>query len=378
MYKKSDVCIVIPVYKGYLSDLEQISLNQVKNILQEYSILLALPEGLQVFFEFDGEKEYFSKEYFASTKSYNKLLLSQEFYNRFLKFRYVLIYQLDAFVFEDRLLDFCNMGYDYIGAPWLCGIRFYLDRRHLVWHVGNGGLSLRNTCRCKELIEKQQTFLLDYGSNEDFFFSISDSEAFRVAPIEVALQFAFEREVKRCFKLNNNCLPFGCHAWSRYDLAFWKQYIEEFGYMIDASDLSGGNEDALNKEYYKLQERKAYFWGQTFCKEYILEKLSGIYSSKYVWGAGKCGRFMGRILNDMKIEFDGYIDNNVQLVGGQIDGKSIISASDYIENKKDASVIISVEKGKTDVGKQLNQAGFKYGYDYIYYTDIIEGLISYK
>lgn len=44
-------------------------------------------------------------------------MLSAEFYDRFAAYEYVLIYQLDAFVFADRLAEFCQMGYDYIGAP---------------------------------------------------------------------------------------------------------------------------------------------------------------------------------------------------------------------------------------------------------------------
>lgn len=44
-------------------------------------------------------------------------MLEADFYRRFGKYKYMLIYQLDAFVFSDKLLDFCEMGYDYIGAP---------------------------------------------------------------------------------------------------------------------------------------------------------------------------------------------------------------------------------------------------------------------
>ena len=35
----------------------------------------------------------------------------------FLEYQYMLIYQLDAFVFEDKLDYFCELGYDYIGIP---------------------------------------------------------------------------------------------------------------------------------------------------------------------------------------------------------------------------------------------------------------------
>jgi hypothetical protein len=45
--------------------------------------------------------------------------LSEEFYQAFTDFEFMLIYQLDAFVFRDELADWCRSGYEYIGAPWL-------------------------------------------------------------------------------------------------------------------------------------------------------------------------------------------------------------------------------------------------------------------
>ncbi len=41
------------------------------------------------------------------------------FYKTFTAYEYILIYQLDAFVFCDALKEWCAKGYDYIGAPSL-------------------------------------------------------------------------------------------------------------------------------------------------------------------------------------------------------------------------------------------------------------------
>ena len=46
------------------------------------------------------------------------LMLSPFFYESFLDFKYVLIHQLDVFIFKDELNYWCNQNYDYIGAPW--------------------------------------------------------------------------------------------------------------------------------------------------------------------------------------------------------------------------------------------------------------------
>jgi hypothetical protein len=48
---------------------------------------------------------------------------------------------------------------------------------------------------------------------------------FRLPAVDVALRFAFEASPRVYFALNNYELPFGCHAWERYDKAFWEPYL---------------------------------------------------------------------------------------------------------------------------------------------------------
>lgn len=71
---------------------------------------------------------YFNEQYFDSRKSYNELMLSVDFYRSFREYQYMLIYQLDAFVFEDQLEYWCNKGYDYIGAPWIKANKKFIRR----------------------------------------------------------------------------------------------------------------------------------------------------------------------------------------------------------------------------------------------------------
>ena len=67
----------------------------------------------------------------------------------------------------------------------------------------------------------------DGGSqNADHFWSdaaINYLPEFKIASVETGLRFAFEVAPRLCFRLNNNQLPFGCHAWARYDRAFWSR-----------------------------------------------------------------------------------------------------------------------------------------------------------
>jgi hypothetical protein len=72
--------------------------------------------------------------------------------------------------------------------------------------------------------------------NEDVFWSYFAQKTlsdFKTAPIEEAVKFAFEMNPSDMFKMNGNKLPFGCHAWWKYDINFWKPFIESFGYKIN-------------------------------------------------------------------------------------------------------------------------------------------------
>jgi Protein of unknown function (DUF5672) len=52
---------------------------------------------------------------------------------------------------------------------------------------------------------------------------------FRVAPPEVAVKFSWEVVPSRCYTLSNGDLPFGLHAWARYDFGFLKPLLERSG-----------------------------------------------------------------------------------------------------------------------------------------------------
>ena len=72
--------------------------------------------------------------------------------------------------------------------------------------------------------------------NEDIFwsyFSKNTNGKFNIPDFKTALKFAIEKNPKEAFELNNLTLPFGVHAWEKWDRAFWKPIIEQFGYLID-------------------------------------------------------------------------------------------------------------------------------------------------
>ena len=229
------VAVVIPLYQTKLNPQEEVSLRQCVRILGKHPIIFVAPESLNLSFlssfGITPKTIRFKDEYFKSTKTYNKLLTSTVFYEAFANYEYILIYQLDAYVFEDNLLAWCAKGYDYIGAP-------KLRKHHLKGQTScspvlfNGGLSLRRVKPLLRYIKIYQLFFNEWLANEDAMFSFAQRRArpfrflLRLPHWKEALCFAFEQNPKISYELLGD-LPFGCHAWERYNPTFWKQFIPQ-------------------------------------------------------------------------------------------------------------------------------------------------------
>lgn len=125
-YVDNKECIVVvPIYKHFedLTQLEKDSLMQCINVLGgDYEICLLLPYNLGL----KGYHEYYhyqfstlrcNPRYFKSQQTYGLFCCKTEFYSSFKEYNYMLIYQLDAWVFKNELHEWCEKGYEYIGAP---------------------------------------------------------------------------------------------------------------------------------------------------------------------------------------------------------------------------------------------------------------------
>ncbi|MBM3579277.1 MAG: hypothetical protein FJX34_00705 [Alphaproteobacteria bacterium] len=273
--------VVIPVYKNITDPKEIASLKQGLKIFGAHDIVFICPES----FDDQQLKEYlklhsklrfekFSNQDFSSVKSYNSLLLDRRFYARFAAYKFMLIYQLDAYVFDDQLTHWCNRGFDYIGAPWFKDFNASGRENEFMLNAGNGGFSLRNITKinnllitiltphqtmalCKSLQKARckphnklcfwigfftKALLMKHSfaelcgyitnktacTNEDYFLAYIYPQIFHefhVAKAEEAIAFSFECQPEKLYALNKNKLPFGCHAWSKYSPDFWKKFI---------------------------------------------------------------------------------------------------------------------------------------------------------
>lgn len=257
------VVVIIPIYKNSLSSTEVQSLEQCIRVLGSHPLVFLKPKSLDIS---DIQAEYsmvavreLDDFYFESVDTYNKLMLSTDFYSAFLDFKYGLIYQLDAYVFHDELEQWCDEGYDYIGAPWLKTdmgsafvfglkkkIALFLKLKHpnkvayrdivRANSVGNGGFSLRNISKSLEIVQKFQkeinyyTSSGDYRLNEDVFWGVEVNrykQNMRIPDYKTALRFAFEEYPEIGYREIGERLPFGCHAWERYSPEFWAQFIKK-------------------------------------------------------------------------------------------------------------------------------------------------------
>ena len=247
----ANAAVVIPVYKETLNEFEKISLAQVQKVLGHYQIIFVAPQGLKISYARQGDKvSFFPPQFFQSPKTYNHLMMSAAFYKVFLNYEYILIYQLDAFVFSDKLEYFCGLGYDFIGAPWATLQKIRYDNKIYMAFVGNGGFSLRKVEKFYNLLTNHRTLATEVQiMNEDLFFALCGKlflDEFRVAPIKIAYQFSIEHFVERSIKKNFGELPFGCHAWNKFGKDSYIKIIGKFGYDLSKLTDQMKNSDIIS------------------------------------------------------------------------------------------------------------------------------------
>ena len=253
---KNTVAVVIPVYKARPNHTELVSIKQCLGILKKYPIIFFGPDSVDTGAYAalcDGNMPFkfksFENRYFESIAGYNRLMLSPHFYHAFNNYSYILVHQPDAYVFKDELDYWCRQGYDFIGAPhpahqnkagemqflkgytrFISRVNHFFGTEHRISNVGNGGFSLRNTAKCMWLLKLLRSKKMKWrDNNEDGFFKYWGNllhPLFRLPPDDVALRFAIEQSPTESLKKLNGQLPFGCHAFEKYEPEVWQRYLE--------------------------------------------------------------------------------------------------------------------------------------------------------
>ena len=274
--------VVVPVWKTDLNFFEKISLKRHLSVLKGFDRFLLVPRRLSdcinaVLLEsaIDPSEVFLhvvDDRWLASHPSYNQLMLSLCFYKFYAAYTHILVAQLDAYTFQDRLLDWCADDYDYVGAPIYYFGSYWEPELHC---VGNGGFSLRKInsfiraleanpivftlsdlrerlkpfnakgkivrlcqyapcwlMRCNRLRQDRNMLARWAGVNEDLCYGkylpliVPD---FRVPSYKEAVAFCIDSHVDQELSLLAPNLPFGAHGWWTWkqNLAAWRSFIEE-------------------------------------------------------------------------------------------------------------------------------------------------------
>lgn len=245
-------CVVIPIYKDKIDTNEQVSLQRMLEVFKDEEIVvitykgLALPTITSMLMNNANYRfEYFSKFYFETVDRYNQLMLSKCFYDRFRDYEYILISQLDVYVFSNQLEYWCNKGFDFIGAP------LFKHNSKDFGNCFNGGFSLR----------KVSSFIRKYDSYKEWvnflckpyhisirfiigvlfslvtFFNIKIqipkttsgedtiwSRLGKIPTFEESAAFSFEKYLSYLYSIINH-YPFGCHAYIKWNDGFYEKCI---------------------------------------------------------------------------------------------------------------------------------------------------------
>jgi hypothetical protein len=275
----TSVAIVIPIHKEFndFSISEMLSLSRTIDVLSAHQFIFLISNNLHN----RGLSDYLSIKKvnnvkfqkiefnnFKSVEAYSNLLMSRSFYLLFKDFEYILICQLDVYVFSD-MLDYwvTKQNIHYIGAPWFDYVMGKWTTNFM--GVGNGGFSLRKVkpfidfltrvriiFAIKEILSKSvilrrlsykkiilrfnfyfkikafweldKLFTTKYIPEDQYFglYLSSIFSDFLLPNYEDSYKFSFETNPKYLYELNNFQFPFGCHAWEKYDSVFWAHHIK--------------------------------------------------------------------------------------------------------------------------------------------------------
>jgi len=230
------LAIVTPTHRNQFGFEEKIILQKSLGHNSDIRHFFAVPENLDEKWLVSNFRTStvlkFDFNFFESPQSYNKLMLSPFFYEKFEDFKYILILQTDAVLLR-RIAPQDYVDFDYVGAPWRKSLRvsihdgdLHANNKRLFWKpfvrvsVGNGGLSFRNVSSFRELLSDAQVSdfnsrVFDGSHNEDFVISyLIKKRNYRVPSKKRARGVFMEEDLAFCSKVPK---ILGVHAPNKYN-----------------------------------------------------------------------------------------------------------------------------------------------------------------
>jgi hypothetical protein len=182
------ILICTPIYKRRLNDFEFKNLKISEYTNPNIKKIFFAPYKLNLDFYIRNFKAHkiikFDNCYFKSTDSYSKLLLSEKFYKKFIRYTHIIIHQPDSIIVK----NFKNLSiknFDYIGAPSkyrLPKFNTFFENKNFLYE--NKKLNFFNKCVSKfkrkinydvKLLDKNLNFLNIYNHLKKYlrFFLIN-------------------------------------------------------------------------------------------------------------------------------------------------------------------------------------------------------------
>lgn len=386
--------IIVPIYKDNLDQFERISLQQLKKILGKYQICAVIPQRLNgsPILKFADYTESFPNEFFESTKTYSRLLMSSLFYERFADYKYMLIYQTDAFVFSDKLDCFCSLDYDYIGAPlslwgnfYWCSLYtgIYDGYRYFRPRVGNGGFSLRKISSILRILKHKNEILNTHPlrdllyDQEDMFFSFAGTlnNGLKIPNMKIARQFSCESNMRHYWHSLKDCLPFGCHAWKQLNYEMWKPFIENYGYKLPQYCQNEGGEVVYRKNalrYYLIFRLINSISPNIKLRQIILQLISK--DNCILWGYGKDGVILFNLFQRAQINIDRIFDTSSVYSSNEAGVPITTPDIDYLQFGKKI-VLIGTSKYEDEIGDKLTKANLVENKNFFKFSHIIDYIL---
>lgn len=270
--------IVVPTHVTRPSPQEVISLRQCDKVFRDREIVLVVPDSLELraYRELLPYSSVLRVEphWMSSRRAYNRMMISPLLVNALEGYSHMLVHEPDAIVLRDELDYWCGQPQDYIGAPWFEGFATPAPDANVLG-VGNSGFSLHRLAALKRLVTSRKRWypyrqvakdlirgargnklrlhrgLIALGragqlrgawnlyeGNCDRFWSVIASRvesSYTIAPLEQAVRFAWEVLPSRCMEMTRGQLPFGIHAWSKYDSDFLLPHL--IGAGVDVREV---------------------------------------------------------------------------------------------------------------------------------------------
>tara|TARA_B110000503_G_scaffold142058_1_gene237602 strand:- start:236 stop:961 length:726 start_codon:yes stop_codon:yes gene_type:complete len=233
--------VVIPLHKANLSnnEIKNIKISKHNNPCVDFFFIIPKSYKKKSFLKttFNFKIKLLDDIHFKSIESYNKLMLSQNFYKSFSKYDYLIICQTDGFLIND-IFKFQKeiLKYDYIGAPWkkpfyenyfsvhnikiLKTLTFLFNFKKL--QVGNGGVSIRRIAKFIEVLEKH-TRISRSALPEDITISyLGSKNIINIPNLDTAKKF-FSETI-----LSNSTKILGYHGMEIYNKKLQKKIYSIF------------------------------------------------------------------------------------------------------------------------------------------------------